>query len=81
MTNRIKELSSKNFCFNCTEAKNRVAECSSAKNCLIYENKHYSFKCDELADSKTEPMLVTTETNVTYPVTVTKVKGSNTKHC
>ena len=72
VTNRIKKLSDKNVCFNCAGAKNRSAECSSTKNCLKYKNKHHSFECDKLADSKTEPMLVTTETNVTNPVVITK---------
>ena len=75
VTERRKILSDKKLCFNCTGAKHRAAECRSAKTCLKCKNKLHTSTCDKLADSKSEPMLVTTETNVTYPVVIIKVNG------
>ena len=75
VTERIKILSDKKLCFNCTGTKRRATECSSAKTCLKYKNKHHRSICDKLAGSKSEPMLVTTEANVTYPVAIIKVNG------
>ena len=42
---------------------------------LKRENKHHTSICHKLHDSRFEPMLVTTETNVTYPVAIIKVNG------
>ena len=75
VTERRKILSDKKLCFNCTGAKHRAVECHNAKTCLKCKNKHHTSICDKLADSKSEPMLVTTETNVTYPVVIIKVNG------
>ena len=72
VTERRKILSDKKLCFNCTGAKHRAAECRSSKTCLKYKNKHHTFICD---DSKSESILVITETNVTYPVAIIKVNG------
>ena len=74
-TQRRKIFSKKNLCFNCTEAKHRAAESCRAKTCLKCINKHHTSICDKLADSKSEPMLVTTGANVTYPVAIIKVNG------
>ena len=57
---------------NCTGAKHKAAECRSAKTCLKCKNKHQTSICDKLGESKFEPMLVTTETNVTHPVAIIK---------
>ena len=65
----------KNFFFNCTGAKHRAAGFRSAKTCLKCKNKHHTSICANLADSNSEPMLVTTETNVKYPVAIIKVNG------
>ena len=73
VTERTKISSDKKLCFNCTGAKHRVTEWRTAKTSLKYKNKHHTFTCYELADSKSEPMLVSTETNVTYPVAKIKV--------
>ena len=75
MTERRKILSHKKLCFNCRGAKHRAAECRSVKTCLKCKNKHHTSICDKLADCKSEPMLVTTETNATYPVAIIKVNG------
>ena len=75
VTERRKTLRDKKLCFNCTGAKYRAAECCSAKTCLKCKNRHHRSICDKLADSKSEPLLVTTETNVAYPVTIIKVNG------
>ena len=75
VTERRKILRDKKLCFNCTEAKHRAAECRSSKTCLKCKNKHHTSISDKLADSKSEPMLVTTETNVTYPVAIRKVNN------
>ena len=75
VTERIKILSDKKLCFNCTGTKHRATECSSAKTCLKYKNKHHTSIYDKLVGSKSEPMLVTTEANVTYPVAIIKVNG------
>ena len=75
VTESRKILSDEKICFNCAGAKNRTAECCRAKTCLKCKNKHHTSICDKLADSKPEPMLVTTETNVTYPVGIIKVSG------
>ena len=75
VTERRKILSDKKLCFNCRGAKHRAAECRSVKTCLKCKNKHHMSICDKLTDSKSEPMLVTTETNVTYPVAIIKVNG------
>ena len=75
VTERRKILSDKKLCFNCTGTKHRAAECRSAKTCLKCKSKHHTSICDKLADSKSEPMLVTTEANVTYPVAIIKVNG------
>ena len=75
VTERRKILSDKKLCFNCTGTKHRAAECRSDKTCLKCKSKHHTSICDKLADSKSEPMLVTTETNVTYPVAIIKVNG------
>ena len=45
------------------------------KTCLKCKNKHDTSICDELADNKSELILVTTETNVTYPVAIIKVNS------
>ena len=76
VTERRKILSDKKLCFNCTGAKPRAAECRSAKTCLKCKNKHHTSICDKLADSKSEPMSVTTEINVNYPVAIIKVNGA-----
>ena len=68
-----KILSKEKLCFNSTGAKYRIAEFRSAKNCLKCRNKHHTSICDKLGDSKSKPMLVTTETNVTYPVVMIPV--------
>ena len=68
-----KILSYKKLCFNWTVAKHRVAECRSAKTCLKCKNKHHISISDKLADSKSESVLVTTETDVTYSVGIIKV--------
>ena len=73
VTERRKILSDKKLCFNCTGAKYRTVEFRSTKTCLKCKNKHHTSICDKLADSKSELMLVTTEANVTYPVTIIKV--------
>ena len=75
VTERKKILSNKKICFNCTGAKQRAAECRGAKSCLKCKRKHHTSICDKLAGSKSEPMLVTTEANVTYPVAIIKVNG------
>ena len=75
VTERRKILSDKKLCFNSTGAKHRAAECRSAKTCLKCKNKHHTSICGKLADNKSEPMLVTTEANVTYPVVIIKVNG------
>ena len=75
VTERRIILSDKKLCFNCTGAKHRAEKCRSAKACLKCKNKHHTSICDKLADSKSEPMLVTSKTNVTYPVAITKVNG------
>ena len=74
MRNR-KILSDKKLCFNCTGTKHRAAECRSAKTYLKCKDKHHISICDKLADSKSEPMLVTTEANVTYTEAIIKVNG------
>ena len=71
VTERRKLLSDKKLCFSCTGAKHRAAECRSAKTCLKCKSKHRASICDKLADSKSEPMLVTIY--VTYPVAIIKV--------
>ena len=38
-------------------------------------NKQSTSICDKLADSKSDPILETTETNVTYQVAIIKVNG------
>ena len=76
VTERRKILSNKKLCFNCTGAKPRAAEYRSGKTCLKCKNKHHTSICDKLADSKSEPMSVTTETNVKYPVAIIKVNGA-----
>ena len=43
----------------------------SYKTCLKCKNKHDTSICDELADSKSEPMLVIV--HMTYPVVIIKV--------
>ena len=48
---------------------------SDKRNPEIKQNKQYTSICAKLAVSKSEPMLVTTETNVTYPVAIIKVNG------
>ena len=68
-----RKLSNKKLCFNCKGAKHRTAECCSAKTCLKYKNEHHTSMCDKLADSKSEPMLVTTKINVTYTVAIIRV--------
>ena len=73
VTERRKKLSNKELCFNCTGAKHRAAECRNTKTCLKCKNKHHTSICDKLADSKSEPMLVTPETNVTYSVAIMMV--------
>ena len=40
-----------------------------------FKNKHHASICYKLADRKSKPMLVATETNVTYPVAIIKVNG------
>ena len=75
MIERRKILSDRKLCFNCTGAKQKATECRSAKTCLKCKTKHHTSICDKLADRKFEPMLVTTETNVTYPVALIKVNG------
>ena len=75
MTERRNLLSNKKLFFNCAGAKHRAAECRSANTCLKCKNKDHTFICDRLADSKSEPMLVTIETSVTYPVAIIKVSG------
>ena len=75
MTERRKILSNKKLCFNCTGAKHRAAECRSAKDFLRCKNKHHTSICDKLADSKFEPMLVTSRANVTFQVEIIKVNG------
>ena len=75
MTERREILSDKKLCFNCTRAKHRTAECRSAKTCLKCKNKHHTSICYKLTDSKSEPMLVTTENSLTYPVAIIKVNG------
>ena len=75
VTERRKILSDKKLCFNCTGAKYRTVEFRSTKTCLKCKNKHHTSICDKLADSKSEPMLVATEANVTYPVAIIKVNG------
>ena len=75
VTEHRKILSDKKLCFNCTGAKHRAAECRSAKTCLKCKSKHLASICDKLADSKSEPMLLTTEANVTYPIAIIKVNG------
>ena len=70
-----KILSDKNLFFNCAEAKNRTAECRSSKIYLKCKNKHHTSISAKLADSKSESMLATTETNVTYLVAIIKVNG------
>ena len=75
VTEGTKILSDKKLFFNCTGAKDRAAECRSAKSCLKCKNKHHKSICDKLADSKSEPMLVTTEAIVTYQVAIIKVNG------
>ena len=75
VTDRKKILSNKKICFNCAGAKQRAAECRSAKSCLKCKRKHHTSICDKLAGSKSEPMLVTTEANVTYPVAIIKVNS------
>ena len=42
---------------------------------LKCKSKHHTSICDKLADSKSELMLVTTKTNVTYSVAIIKLKG------
>ena len=75
VTERRKIMSDKKLCFNCTGAKHRAVECRSAKTCLKCQSKHHTSICDKLADSKSEPMLVTTKANKTYPVAIIKVNG------
>ena len=75
VTEGTKILSDKKLCFNCTGAKDRAAECRSAKSCLKCKNKLHKSISDKLADSKSEPMLVTTEAIVTYQVAIIKVNG------
>ena len=77
VTNRNKKL-----CFNCTGVKHGAVECRSNKTGLKCKNKHHTSirdkpadRCDKLADSKSEPMLVTPKTNVTYPVAIIKANG------
>ena len=65
MTERKNILSEKELFFNFPGAKHRDVECRSTKTCLICINKYCTSICDKLADSKSEPMLVTAETNVT----------------
>ena len=68
-------LSDKKLCFNCAGAKHRAAKCRSAKTYLTCKNKQSTSICDKLADSKSDPILETTETNVTYQVAIIKVNG------
>ena len=75
VTERRKILSDKKLCFNCAGAKHRAAGCRSAKTCLKRKNKHHTSLCGKLADSKSEPMLVTTDANVTYAVAIIKING------
>ena len=67
------KLSNKKLCFNCKGAKHSTTDCCSAKTCLKCKNKLHTSMCDKLADSKSEPMLVTTKINVTYTVAIMKV--------
>ena len=76
VTERRKILSDKKLYFNCTGAKPRAVECRSAKICLKCKNKHHTSICEKLADGKSEPMSVTTETNVKYPVAIIEVNGA-----
>ena len=52
---------------------------SYGQNCLKCKNTIqlyiHTFTRDKLAESKSEPMLVTTATNVTYPVAIAKVNS------
>ena len=73
MTERRKTLSDKNLCFSCIGAKHRVTECCRAKTWLKCKNKHHASMCDKLAESKSEPISVTTEIYVTYLVVIIKV--------
>ena len=68
-------LSDKKLCSNCAGAKHRAEECCSAKTYLTCKNKQSTSICDKLADSKSDPILETTETNVTYQVAIIKVNG------
>ena len=75
VTEPRKILSDKNLFFNCAGAKHRAAECRSAKTCLKCKNKHHTSISEKLADSKSESILVTTKTNVTYLVAIIKENG------
>ena len=70
---RIKSLSEKKLCFSSTNSKHRVGHCHSLKTCLICKNKHHSSICDEISSTSTEPLLITTENNVIYPIVIVKI--------
>ena len=75
VTEGTKILSDKKLCLTVQELSTGFAECRSAKTCLKCKNKHHKSICDKLADSKSEPMLVTTEAIVTYQVAIIKANG------
>ena len=72
---RRKLLKEKTLCFSFTKPKHRAAGCRSSKTCLICKNKHHTFVCDKTSNTSTEPLLITTENNVIYPVAIVKING------
>ena len=69
---RRKLISEKKLCFSSTKPKQCANECRSLKTCLICKNKHYISICDKSSSTSSEPLLTTTENNVTYPVAIVK---------
>ena len=68
---RMKILSEKRLCFNCTSKKHRAINCTSEHSCQICNKKYQTSICD----SGNQVMLTTSRGSVRYPLIVIKVEG------
>ena len=67
---KMRILSGKRLCLNCTGVKHRADDCRGKRTCQTCKNKHHSSIC-----SQSNPIMVVTGESVIYPVVVDKVNN------
>ena len=53
--------------------KKNTGNCKASYVSCKHKSKHHTSICDKSVDSKSKPVLVTTENNVTYPIAIFKL--------